>query len=658
MRLFIYIFFMSSVLFGTTLKNTITDALHNNPVVAERLKNFRATQQDLGIAESEYYPSLDFRASIGYTDAGTLNDDVKDVDYTNYETSLKLTQNIFDGFSTTSKVNYQEARMLAAAYNYMEKANDIAFRMTSAYVNVMKAHELLEISTENVKITEDIYKKVKDLFSAGMSTDSEVKKIQSALSLAQSNLIVQKNNTKDTEYNYRRILGRMPEYSKMEKPTFEFAMPESIERAAMYAIEHNPSLLVSRYNIKGAQALWNQTKKEYYPRVDFEVSQNYNDASISNNGFNQADDRFTARIVLNYNLFRGGADKANIQKQISKVNQEIEIKRDLKRQVIEGLDLSWNAYEMIRLQIKDLKKYRKYSVTTLRLYKEEYDLGRRSLLDLLSAQNDVINAKSQIVTAKYDNLFAKYRILDAMGLLVEALVGDTKELSSKVNLYSDESSEILDTIPVVLDVDNDNIADDLDLCDNSLKENNIMPYGCKRVGFDADKDGIADAKDICPLTPLAVKVDMNGCALDEDEDGVKDYEDKCLNTPFGYKVDTFGCSSSVTLQVNFSRNSTVIPSSSDKDIAKLTKFLKSNKDYNVLVIGHTNSRGSAKYNLKLSKKRAKAIRNVIVATGINAKRVSYEGRGESEPLYDNSILEGFNANRRVEIELTKIDKEI
>ena len=643
-------------LFGITLKSDIVDALHNNPVVQERLRNFRATQQDLGIAEAEYYPSIDVRASVGYTDAGSINSEVTDVEYTNYETSIKLTQNIFDGFSTTSKVDYEEDRILAAAYNYVEKSNDIAFKMANAYINVLKAHELLEISIENVKITENIYKKVKDLFAAGMSTDSEVKKIQSALALARSNLIVQKNNTKDIEYNYRRILGRLPEYAQMEKPSFNLAMPESIERAAMYAIEHNPSLLVSRYNIRGSQALWKQSKKDFYPRIDLEVTQNYNDVSVLNNGFNQPDDRFTARLVLNYNIFRGGADRAKVQKQISKINQEIAIKRDLKRQVIEGLDLSWNAYSMIGLQLKDLKKYRQYSVTTLRLYEEEYDLGRRSLLDLLSAQNDVISSKNQIVNAKYDYLFAKYRILDAMGLLVEAVVGDSKQFSSKVNLDNENAKEVLDTIPVILDVDNDNITDDLDLCDNSLKENNIMPYGCKKVGFDSDKDGIIDSNDICPLTPLSVKVDANGCGLDLDNDGIKDYEDKCLDTPSGYEVDTFGCAVSVTLQINFKRNSVDIPYSADKDIQELVDFLKRKKDYKIVVIGHTNSRGSEAYNLELSKKRAKAIRDVIIENGISSSRIAYEGRGESDPLYDNSTEEGFNANRRVEIKLIKIDK--
>ncbi len=659
-------FIFSSSLFGLSLKESVVEVLNTNPVIQERLKNFRATQQDLNIANSEYYPQLDFRMAVGYTSAGTLKDgddsdynhNVTDQDYGNYETSLTLTQNLFDGFGTTHKVNYEEARILASAYNYIEKSNDVAFKMIDAYVNVMRSKELTQTARENVQINETIYKKVKDLFESGLTTDSEVKKIQSSLSLARSNLTVQKNNARDSEYSFRRVLGRMPLVHEMKRPEFNIAMPESIERAAMYSVEHNPSLLVSRYNIKGAQELYKQRQKDYYPTVDLEVSQFYNDVETANS-FDSPDDRFRARVVLNYNLFRGGADKANIQKHLSKISQEIDIKRDLKRQVIEGLDLSWNAYTMIGDQLKDLREYSSYSESTLKLYEEEYDLGRRSLLDLLASQNDVINSRSQIITAEYDQLFAKYRILDAMGLLVTAIAGDANKHASNVNLYSqDEALEILDTLPVELDADNDEIPDNLDLCDNSLKENNIMPYGCKKMMRDSDGDGVINAKDACLLTPLNAKVSPDGCALDSDFDGVKDYADECPNTPIGYTVDDKGCTVSLSLRVNFSAGSSKVPNDSQPDINELAKFLQTNLDYKVHVIGHTNNIGDSDENLVLSDSRSKSIKKALQGQGVSSSRLSSEGRGEDDPIASNETAEGLNLNRRVDIELSKISENL
>ena len=653
-------------LWALTLKQSVSEVIQTNPVVQERLKNFRATQQDLGIAKSEFYPSVDLRAAVGYTQAGDIkssnpgsdwNHYVNEIDYSNYESALTITQNLFDGFGTLRKIDYQHSRILAAAYNYVETTNDIAFKMTSAYLEVVKSYELLQTAKENVQINEEIYVKVKDLYDSGLTTDSEVKKIQSSLSLARSNLTVQLTKAREAEYSFRRLLGRMPKISEMQRPTLDVAMPESIEKAALYAINHNPSLIVSRYNIEGAKALYAQNKKEFYPKIDLEVSQTFNDQDKANTGFNSPDDRFRVQLVLNYNLFKGGADSANAQKLISQLSQEVEKKRDLKRQVIEGLDLSWNSYEMIQEQLKDLRAYKKFSEETLELYKEEYDLGRRSLLDLLSSQNDTINARSQIITAEYALLSAKYRILDAMGLLPLAILDDTSSFLSRVNLYGDESEgkEVLDTLPVKLDADNDTIVDSLDLCDNSLKDSSVMPYGCVKMKRDGDGDGIEDDQDSCPMTPKGAKVNAKGCALDADKDGVKDYKDQCLDTPAGYQVDENGCASSTIIRLGFTKNSVKIPADAQEKVQEFASFLQKHPEVYAEIIGHTSRvKGrSHTQSLKISQKRAQSLKAALVKLGINADRLSTDGRGETEPIADDATVDGRRLNQRLEILLSK-----
>jgi outer membrane protein, adhesin transport system len=659
--LVVFIGLMCFDLSANSLQDDIKDVLQTNPIVVERLKNFRAIKQDIKVAESEYYPSLDLRVSGGYNKAGIFKNDVLDVDYTNYQSSLVFTQNLFNGFSTTHKVDYQQARVLAAAYNYLETADDTAFKMVQAYIEVLKSKELIQTAIENVQINESILQKVQDLFNSGLTTESEVKKIQSSLSLAKSNLIVQQNNARDKEKNFKKVLGRMPDISSMQRPKLDVNMPESYERAAMFAVKNNPSILVSRYNIKSAQELWKQNKNGYYPTLDLQLTQNYSDVSKNYNTFDRPDDRFQAQLVLNYNLYKGGADSAEVQKNVSKISQEIEIQREKKREIIESLELSWNAYEMIQKQIDELKRYNKYSETTLDLYKEEYDLGRRSLLDLLSAQNDVINARKQIITAEYDYLFAQYRILDAMGLLTTVVLGDTDEYRSKVSLSKESNQgDIEDILPIKRDSDNDKIEDNVDLCDNSLLNNDIMPYGCKKYKKDTDADGVFDTIDECPYTLKDVKVDERGCALDSDSDSITDNFDKCPNTPLGYSVDNSGCAISTTLRINFTYKSTVVPENAIPGIKKLAEFINNTQNsykvhiiYKVFIIGHTDNIASKAYNKKLSKQRALSVKKALVSYGVDPKLLICEGKGEMFPIADNSTPEGQYLNRRVEVQLVR-----
>jgi adhesin transport system outer membrane protein len=456
------------------LKTTIEEVLSTNPIIQERLKNYNATRQDVTIAEAGYYPKLDLSLGVGNEDGETAQG--QEFDFSVYQNSLTLTQNVFKGFETMSQVKQQKARVASAAYSYIEKVNDTSFEMLNQYLQVMKNSELLGNAQANVDINKEILNKVKKLYDAGLTTLSEVNKIESSLALAQSNYVVQENTLLDVTYNMQRVLGRYLEVNEMSRPTLNVALPATMEEAAEFAMRNNPSLLVSKYNIKLAQASYQEKKSPFYPSIDLELSQQKN-KNLS--GIEGRYDNLRAMAYLRYNFFNGFADKAALQKSMSTIHQEVQTKNQLRREVIEGLNLSWAANEKLKDQLVHLKEYKDYSLKTLTLYAKEYDLGRRSLLDLLSAQNDFIGAKAQIINTEYSMLFAKYRILDAMGILVTTVLNQEEDIVySRVGLGG-KAPKAEDVLPVSYDDDKDLIPDDRDICANSLSEDMKSIYGCK-----------------------------------------------------------------------------------------------------------------------------------------------------------------------------------
>lgn len=612
------------VLQALTLKEAVNEVIDTNPQVQERLKNYNAVKEDASIADAGYLPRLDYRGAIGHKETGHLADSLPRGSFDVYENSLVLTQNIFNGFGTLYQVNYEKSRAVAAAYNYVEKTNDVALKMVTSYIDVLRAKELYDTSKENVINNEEIYSKVYDLFVSGLAARSEVDKIQSSLSLARSNLTVKRNNLFDKVLSMRRILGRRVYPRDLVKPEFEAKLPSSYLRASMFAMKHNPSLMVSQFNLKGSQELYKQRRKNYYPTLDLELSQVYNDNLDSYTG---QDDRFQAMLVLKYNLYRGGADSAEVQKNISKINQEVELQRDIRRQVVEGLDLSWTANRMLKTQLDDLYKFQSFAYSTLTLYEDEYALGQRSLLDLLAAQNDFFNAQTQIINAEYDRNLAKYRILDAMGVLVLAISGKDVDYYERVGLQKgdDNVSETpVDELPVYLDADNDKVPDSVDMCPNSEANASVMPNGCVDIIADLDDDGVADDEDMCP------------------------------NTPLGFEVDPKGCPKNFVLNLKFAPWSDEIANQSLLQVQQFARFLKENPLYNALVIGHTDDVGTAEENRVLSLKRAQAVKKLLVKYGVDEVRLHAQGVGEDQPIADNTTSEGRAKNRRTEIQLNYI----
>ncbi|QOP42232.1 OmpA family protein [Sulfurimonas marina] len=204
--------------------------------------------------------------------------------------------------------------------------------------------------------------------------------------------------------------------------------------------------------------------------------------------------------------------------------------------------------------------------------------------------------------------------------------------------------------PVDGDDDNDGVLNSKDQCPASPANVTVDTNGCE---VDSDNDGIVDSKDQCPKTKLGVKVDENGCDIDTDKDGVVNAKDICPNTPLGADVNDEGCPKEVTLNINFATNSSTIKESSSALLDQYAKFLTTYTNYSAHIVGHTDDRGAAAYNKKLSEKRANAVVQALIAKGVDPKQLTSEGMGEEKPVADNKTAEGRSQNRRIEAQLTR-----
>lgn len=202
------------------------------------------------------------------------------------------------------------------------------------------------------------------------------------------------------------------------------------------------------------------------------------------------------------------------------------------------------------------------------------------------------------------------------------------------------------------DSDKDGVNDTLDMCPNTVPGTRVDAKGCD---IDEDKDGVLNSLDLCPNTPIGTTVDSNGCAVgsDEDKDGVIDAKDKCPNTPTTDKVDEVGCSVfmekevSQTLKLTFAQDSAVIVNHT-KDFQAFADFMNRFPNTDTVIEGHASAPGTEDYNMMLSKKRADAVRELLITKyGIEAARITSVGYGETQ-LLDTANTDAAHAkNRRI-----------
>ncbi len=180
--------------------------------------------------------------------------------------------------------------------------------------------------------------------------------------------------------------------------------------------------------------------------------------------------------------------------------------------------------------------------------------------------------------------------------------------------------------------------------DKPMATNVVQLAGDQKVLGWQDKNETQKPKVIIKKVYIKEKI------KDTDGDGVPDNIDKCPNTPKNTAVNHYGCPVITTLRINFDFNKAEVKKIYYPEIKKVAEVLKSNPTLKIEIDGYTDNIGSKEYNLKLSKKRAEAIKNVLVKIyHINPKRIITKGYGEKYPLVPNTTSTNRALNRRAEI---------
>ena len=208
---------------------------------------------------------------------------------------------------------------------------------------------------------------------------------------------------------------------------------------------------------------------------------------------------------------------------------------------------------------------------------------------------------------------------------------------------------IVDENGCEIDSDGDGVVDRLDECPGTPQGVTVNDRGCE---IDSDGDGVGDSRDRCPGTPAGAKVDQYGCELDDDGDGVVNSKDKCPSSPAGRPVDNYGCTLATEYKlehVNFEFDSAKLTADSTTSLGEAAEIMKRHSDLKIEIAGHTDSVGNDDYNMGLSKRRAQAVTDYLIANGANAANIFVKGYGETDPVADNGTEAGRAANRRVEL---------
>lgn len=409
--------------FALPLEDAVRSSLKTNPDIGVVIENRRAVGYELDQARGGYLPSLDLKAMAGpdYTDnpstrsrnsGGTQYDIMP-----HYQSSLTLRQPLYDGGATDAAVERSKGRIVMASRRVRETAEGIALSAIQAYLESLRHRELVKLAESNVAEHEATLEKVQAKAEGGVSTVADVQQAQSRLATALAQLAEAKANLKDADATYARVIGASPEVLLRPVPPL-WALPKTVEGATQLALRNNPAVATARAEVETARREFEGSNSSFLPSVDFELSA---DANRNLDDVRGNDYGASAYVVMRYNLFNGGKDKAKRNELVARIGEARQKYNREMRVTEEQMRIAWNALSSTRDRLKAQRQQVAANDRVRKTYKEQFDLGGRNLLDLLDSENEYFFSKGNLISTEFLEIFSVYRILSYTGTLLSAL---------------------------------------------------------------------------------------------------------------------------------------------------------------------------------------------------------------------------------------------
>lgn len=401
-----------------SLKQAVEKALESNPEAVAAAYAREAAAHDIGAARGDLLPSATVRGSAGPGFRDRDSEGVtSDGDWLfSRELRLTLRQQLFAGGAVRNRVFSAQERSAAAELSAQETGETVALGVADAYLNVLRARQLIAEAQSNVAAHEEALDNAKQRADAG-GAKSDQALVQGRLGLAKSVLESRKAALKTAEVRYQRYVGAQPRGLIMPgSPSGVPGSYEAINIGGNWAVRAAEHIAASReHDLKAAQA-------SRMPQIHLEAN---GGVGKDVQGIEGNDNEGSFLVVGSWDLFDAGRTPA-IRAARARASEGGALIAQAKIDANQTAGESWASLVGAREQVAALQSYTKEIAAVLDDYEEQFKVGQRSFLNVLDVRNEGFRARSALIDARFQARISEYRLLNAQGNLTDSLGVETK----------------------------------------------------------------------------------------------------------------------------------------------------------------------------------------------------------------------------------------
>ncbi len=410
-----------------TLEEALANAYLTNPGLQAARAELRAKDETINQAISHWRPHVEFSTSVGL-DRVERNSGVFDSRGLRKPRSgeIMFEQNLYRGGQTTAETEQREYEVRAQRAVLSEFEQQVLLGAATAYINVVRDQAVIELQKNSEMVLLRQLEATRDRFTVGEVTRTDVSQAEARVARAKADRIQAQGDLENSRTNFERVVGMPP--TELSAPDLMHQLPETLEGAISTASKENPSVVAAQFIEKAAQKYVRRVTGELLPDLSLEgtLRKSRDEASA---GSTREDASIVATLTIP--LYQHGAVMSRVREAKQEAAQRRLEHEDDRRAAIEVARTAWEDLQTARARIEAFKIEIKSSDIALEGVRQEANVGSRTVLDVLDAEQELLDAQVNLVRAQSDEFVAATELAAAVGKLT------AKEYNLKVDYYDE-----------------------------------------------------------------------------------------------------------------------------------------------------------------------------------------------------------------------------
>src|ERR1700733_13161942 len=401
-----------------TMEAALLRAYRNNPQLNAQRASVRATDEAVPQALSGYRP----KAALTFSGGGQFVNQLADGSAGKkieqgieapHAAGLTVTQTLYNGNQTANKTRAAESQVFGAREGLRLMEQSVLLAAATIYMDDLRDAAILEVQKSNTHVLELTLKQTRDRYSAGLVTPTDVAQSEAQLAAAQSQELAAVSTLTTTRANFRRIVGIEPANLQPASPVDRY-LPPTVGGAIELALRQNPNVTAAMYGVDVSFLTVKINEGALYPSVSLQasVSKVWDPNITTINQFTAA-----ANAQLNVPIYQGGAEYSLIRQSKKSLQHQRLTLEQVRDQARADLVTAWGQLLGGKAQVIAAQSQVEASELAYLGTSKEAQVGQRTVIDILNAQQTLVNARVALVTAQHDRVVASYAVLSAIGRL-------------------------------------------------------------------------------------------------------------------------------------------------------------------------------------------------------------------------------------------------